>query len=226
MPRFAWAIVITALLLLALRLTLFDPGLQSTSCTDLERGFESKDFKESLPDDPALLIGNQRVRHWKTPVGPIRGRKVVRRSAAGLNPELIDQCFPRLVGYYHPSVVIMPLDTPYASNVDPAGLLSALQRILDHRLAYSLDFELWVIAPITTPRYETTEKTSLSALNASGEEWASGKFKVRWLDLQSNFIDGAGNADTKLVWPNGNTLNDRGYQRLTDALIKRSNERK
>ena len=63
MLRFAWAIVITALLLLSLRLTLLDPGLQSTSCTDLERGFESEDFKESLPDGPALLIGNQRVRH-------------------------------------------------------------------------------------------------------------------------------------------------------------------
>ena len=152
MLRFAWAIVIAALLLLALRVTFLDTGLQSMACVDLERTFESADFRESLPSDPVLLIGNQRVRHWKTTLGPIGGREVIRRSSAGLNPDHIAECFPRLVGYYQPSVVIIPIDTPYAVNADPMGLFVALQRILDQRVAYSLDFELWVIAPITTPR--------------------------------------------------------------------------
>jgi hypothetical protein len=49
---------------------------------------------------------------------------------------------------------------------------------------------------------------------------------VRWLNFQANFTDEAGKADSKLVWPDGNTLNDKGYERLTEALVTISNERK
>lgn len=77
---------------------------------------------------------------------------MIKRSSAGLNPDHIAECFRRLVGYYQPSVVIIPIDTPYAANADPMGLFVTLQRMLDQRVAYSLDFELGVIAPITTPR--------------------------------------------------------------------------
>ena len=122
--------------------------------------------------------------------------------------------------------MIIPIDTPYAANADPMGLFVTLQRMLDQRVAYSLDFESWVIAPITTPCYADTDKTPLSALNSNGAERASDRFKVRWLDLQSSFVDVGRNTDSKLVWSNGNTQNKRRDQRLTDALIKRSNERK
>ena len=71
-----------------------------------------------------------------------------------------------------------------------------------------------------------TDNALLQELQAAGAEWAAHKFKLRWLDLQYNFIDEAGAADPKLVWPDGNTLNETGYQRLTDALVTISNERK
>jgi hypothetical protein len=97
----------------------------------------------------------------------------------------------------------------------------------DQRSEYSLDFDLWVIAPITTPRFERASTSALEAVNAAaGAAWASNKFKVRWLNFQANFTDEAGKADSKLVWPDGNTLNDKGYERLTEALVTISNERK
>ena len=226
MLRFAWAIALATLLVLALRLTLLDPRNQTSSCAQLELTFESEDFKEALPDDPVLIIGNQRVRYWSTHLTSQKVASVVRRSSPGLNPDRINQCFARLVGFYQPSLVIIPIDTAFAVNADESQLLDALQGIIDQRSEYSLDFELWFIAPITSPRYASTDEAKLEALRKYGAEWASAKANVFWLDLQNNFATDSGRADSKLFWPDGDTLNDAGYQRLTDALITISNRRK
>ena len=226
MLRFAWAIALATLLVLALRLTLLDPRNQTSSCAQLELTFESEDFKEALPDDPLLIIGNQRVLYWSTHLTSQKVASVVRRSSPGLNPDRINQCFARLVGFYQPSLVIIPVDTAFAVNADESKLLDALQGIIDQRSEYSLDFELWFIAPITSPRYALTDEAKLEALRKSGAEWASAKANVFWLDLQNNFATDSERADSKLFWPDGDTLNDAGYQRLTDALITISNRRK
>ena len=226
MLRFAWATALATLLVLALNLTVLDPANQTASCAQLELEFESEDFKESLPEAPALIIGNQRVHHWEMPTSFVRAQASIRRSSPGLNPPLINQCFPRLVGFYQPSLVVIPVDTTYAVNIDPSELTTELQGIIDQRTEYSLDFDLWVVAPITTPHYELSDKDSLEEVRAAGFDWANDKFKVRWLDLQYNFADETGAADPKLVWPDGDTLNEAGYKRLTDALVAISNGRK
>ena len=225
MLRFAWATALATLLVLALNLTLLDPANQTASCTQLELEFESEDFKGSIPEAPALIIGNQRVRYWGTPPSSLNAQASISRSAPGLNPALINQCFPRLVGFYQPSLVVIPVDTAHAVNIDQSELTSALQGIIDQRTEYSLDFDLWVIAPITTPRYESSDTAFLEEVRKAGVEWADNKFKVRWLDLQYNFIAETGGVDPKLVWPNGDTLNEAGYEKLTDALVTISNER-
>ena len=226
MLRFAWATALATLLVLALNLTLLDPANQTASCTQLELEFESEDFKGSIPEAPALIIGNQRVRYWGTPPSSLNAQASISRSAPGLNPALINQCFPRLVGFYQPSLVVIPVDTAHAVNIDQSELTSALQGIIDQRTEYSLDFDLWVIAPITTPRYESSDTAFLEEVRKAGVEWADNKFKVRWLDLQYNFIAETGGVDPELVWPNGDTLNEAGYEKLTDALVTISNERK
>lgn len=226
MLRFAWAVALATLIVLALRLTFLDPNNHTITCAQLELTFEAEDFKRSLPDAPLLIIGNQRVRHWNTPLTSLDKYESAIRSETGLNPDRIDQCFPRLVGFYQPSLVIIPIDTAFALNAEQSQLLTSLQGIIDQRAEYSLDFELWVIAPITTPRYALTGDVKLEALRAAGAKWASNKVKVQWLDLQSSFTSESNVADSNLVWPNGNTLNDAGYQRLTEALVTFSNERK
>lgn len=226
MLRFAWATAFATVLILALKLTILSPAIDTGSCDQLQYEFELEDFQLSLPESPSLVIGGQRVRYWDTPPSLLAGRESIRRSGAGLNLGLIDQCFPRLVGFYQPSLVVIPLDTTYIANIDQSALFEALQGIVDQRTEYSLDFELWVIAPITTPRYALTDSLLMEAVREAGAEWASDKFNVRWLDLEDNFSDESGAADPKLVWPDGNTLNEAGYQRLTDALVTISNERK
>ena len=226
MLRLAWATALVTLIVLTSKLTFLDPANQTLSCAQLELGFESEDFKNSLPKAPALIIGNQRVRYWDTPPSFSEDKVAVRRWMAGLNPNFINQCFTRLVGFYQPSLVIVPIDTTFAVNADQSAVLDALQGIIDQRSEYSLDFELWVIAPITTPRYQLTDKAFLEEVRAAGSEWAANESKAHWLDLQYTFIDQGGVPDSRLVWPDGNTLNEAGYQRLTDALVAISNGRK
>ena len=226
MVRFAWATALATLLVLALNLNVLVSALKTTTCAQLELEFDSEDFEQSLPDAPALVIGNQRVRYWDLASSPFEAQTYLHRSASGLNPPLIDRCFTRLVGFYQPSLVVVPIDTTYAAMVNQSELLTALQGIIDQRDGYSLNFDLWVIAPITTPRFELTSRTLLEEIRAAGVQWAENKFKVQWIDLQDDFLDEADAADPKLVWPDGNTLNEAGYQRLTDALVAISNERK
>ena len=226
MLRFAWATALATLLVLALNLTLLDPANQTASCAQLELEFESEDFRGSIPEAPALIIGNQRVRYWQAPPQSVSAKTSIRRSAPGLNPSLINLCFPRLVGFYQPSSVIIPVDTAHAVSIDQSDLITSLQGIIDQRAEYSLDFDLWVVAPTTTPRYELTDKALLEQARAADADWTKNKFKVHWVDLQYNFSDATGAADPKLMWPYGNTLNQAGYKRLTDALVTISNERK
>ena len=226
MVRFAWATALATLLVLALNLNVLDSAHKTTTCAQLELEFDSEDFGQSLPEAPALIIGNQRVRYWDLSSSPFEAKAYLRRSASGLTPPLIDQCFTRLVGFYQPSLVVVPVDTRYAAKVDQSELLTALQGIIDQRDGYSLNFDLWVIAPITTPRFELTSQTLLEEVRAAGVKWAENKFGVRWIDLQADFMDETDTADPRLVWPDGNTLNEAGYQRLTDALVTISNERK
>ena len=145
MLRFAWATALATLLVLALNLTLLDPANHTASCAQLELEFESEDFKGSIPEAPALIIGNQRVRYWETPPSSLSARASISRSAPGLNPALINRCFPRLVGFYQPSLVVIPVDTAHAVNIDQSELITALKGIIDQRTEYSLDFDLWVM---------------------------------------------------------------------------------
>lgn len=80
--------------------------------------------------------------------------------------------------FNQPSLVIIPIDTAFAVNADESQLLDALQGIIDQRSEYSLDFELWFIAPITSPRYASTDEAKLEALRKYGAEWASAKANV------------------------------------------------
>ena len=94
MLRFAWATALATLLVLALNLTLLDPANQTASCAQLELEFESEDFKRSIPEAPALIIGNQRVRYWETPPSSLAlGRRSADQRQV-LIPALLTNAFP------------------------------------------------------------------------------------------------------------------------------------
>ncbi len=225
MSRFAWIIAVAPLMVLALRLTVFDPNTRDLSCVAAQTVFEMQDFSSSLPSDVTLLTGNQRIKHWSSSPKKIGGSQVLKRTVEGLTPELLNTCFPRLIGHYQPSRVLLFLDTLQASKSDSDALLASLEGIMEQRSVYGLRFDLWVIAPITSPRLSSTERESLERLISEISEWSEQVLGTHWVSLDKVLEDQAEDTNPHYFWPDGNTLTQEGYQLISQRLITVSEER-
>ena len=225
MSRFAWIIAVAPLMVLALRLTVFDPNTRDLSCVAAQTVFEMQDFSSSLPSDVTLLTGNQRIKHWSSSPKKIGGSQVLKRTVEGLTPELLNTCFPRLIGHYQPSRVLLFLDTLQASKSDSDALLASLEGIMEQRSVYGLRFDLWVIAPITSPRLSSTERESLERLISEISEWSEQVLGTHWVSLDKVLEDQAEETNPHYFWPDGNTLTQEGYQLISQRLITVSEER-
>ena len=97
---------------------------------------------------------------------------------------------------------------------------------MEQRSVYGLRFELAVIAPITSPIVSASDRGNLASLKNELRNWSARTLGTRYLS-----IDGLGRVDNgelrpDYFWPNGNTLTDEGYAKLTNWLVALSNERK
>ena len=226
MLRFTWVLTLTVCVVLLLKHTIFNNGHRDISCTDAERAFEAADFAEISRQHPSLLIGNQRVRYWNVNEAASPDEVWFKRWVNGLNPDRIAQCFPRLIAHYQPAVVVLPIDTEFAVDTPTADIFDGLQAVVDQRSEYKLDFELWVISPLSTPRFDGVHANHLAAVNEEGKRWASNDYRTHWLDFQAVITAESGEPDSKLFWANGDTLSNAGYRRLTERLVAFSNGRK
>ena len=225
MSRFAWIVAMAPLMVLALRLTIFDPNTRDLSCVAAQNVFEIQDFFSSLPSDVILLTGNQRIKHWSSSPKKIGDSQVLKRTVEGLTPELLNTCFPRLIGHYQPGRVLLFLDTLHASRVDSRALLASLEGIMEQRSVYGLRFDLWVIAPITSPRLSSTDRENLRHVISEVSEWSEQMLGTYWISLDKVLKDHAESTNPHYFWPDGNTLTQEGYQLITQRLINVSEER-
>jgi hypothetical protein len=225
MSRFAWIIAMVPLMVLALRLTVFDPNTRNLSCVAAQNVFEMQDFSSSLPRDVILLTGNQRIKHWSSSPKKLGDSQVLKRTVEGLTPELLNTCFPRLIGHYQPSRVLLFLDTLHTSTVDSGALLASLEGIMEQRSVYGLRFDLWVVAPITSPRLSSADRENLRRLISEVSEWSEQMLGTHWVSLNEVLEDDAEGTNPHYFWPNGNTLTQEGYQLITQRLITVSEER-
>ena len=226
MLRVVWFIVLTPLAVIALRLTVLDPNAQTIDCFDAQTSFETQDFSASLPSEPALIIGNQRVKYWIDVPTHIGNAPALKRTIGGLQPHHLDECFPRLIGHYQPGTVFLVLDTEDLLRTPSDDLLDSLQGIMNQRSVYGLRFELAVIAPITSPKVSSSDSGALARLKAELRDWSFRTLGTRYLTIDGLFTDNEGSVSPDYFWPDGNTLTDEGYAKLTSWLVALSNERK
>ena len=226
MGRFIWIVAVVPLIILALRLTVMDPDAQAISCIDAERAFEIQDFPATLPERVALIVGNERVKYWSHSPADLGGDTVLMRTIPGLTPEHLSECFPRLVGHYQPNTIILALDTEQSLQTPRGRLMDSLQGIMDQRSIYGLRFELVVMAPIQSPKLTAMDIQSLSGLEMEIRNWSQQTLGTRLVSLNNLFRDDQGNVSPTYFWPDGTTLTDAGYAKLTDLLVAQSNERK
>jgi hypothetical protein len=226
MLRVVWIIILAPLLVVGLRLTALDPNAQPISCVDAQTAFETQDFSASLPANPALIIGNQRVRYWINLPSQLGTLPVLKRTVGGLQPHHLNECFPRLIGHYQPDTVFLVLDTEHLLMTPSEDLIDSLQRIMDQRSVYGLRFELAIIAPITSPAVSASDQGGFSSRKNDLRDWSARTLGTRYLSIDGLFTGNDGEVSPAYFWPNGNTLTEKGYAKLTNWLVALSNERK
>ena len=226
MLRVVWLIILAPLLVVALRLTTLDPNAQAITCVDVQSAFEIQDFSASLPTNPALIIGNQRVRYWTETPTELGTAPVLKRTIGGFQLHHLDECFPRLIGHYQPDTVFLLLDAEHLIATPYEDLLDSLQGIMEQRSVYGLRFELAVIAPITSPIVSASDRGKFASLKNELRDWSVPTLGTRYLSIDGLYTDDGGEISHDYFWPNGNTLTDDGYAKLTHWLIALSNERK
>jgi len=226
MLRVVWIIILAPLLVVGLRLTALDPNAQPISCVDAQTAFETQDFSTSLPANPALIIGNQRVRYWINLPSQLGTLPVLKRTVGGLQPHHLSECFPRLIGHYQPDTVFLVLDTEHLLMTPSEDLIDSLQRIMDQRSVYGLRFELAIIAPITSPAVSASDQGGFSSRKNDLRDWSARTLGTRYLSIDGLFTGNDGEVSPDYFWPNGNTLTEKGYAKLTNWLVALSNERK
>ena len=223
MLRVVWIIILAPLLVVGLRLTALDPNAQPISCVDAQTAFETQDFSASLPANPALIIGNQRVRYWINLPSQLGTLPVLKRTVGGLQPHHLNECFPRLIGHYQPDTVFLVLDTEHLLMTPSEDLIDSLQRIMDQRSVYGLRFEL---AIITSPAVSASDQGGFSSRKNDLRDWSARTLGTRYLSIDGLFTGNDGEVSPDYFWPNGNTLTEKGYAKLTNWLVALSNERK
>ena len=226
MLRVVWIIILAPLLVVGLRLTALDPNARPISCVDAQTAFETQDFSASLPANPALIIGNQRVRYWINLPSQLGTLPVLKRTVGGLQPHHLSECFPRLIGHYQPDTVFLVLDTEHLLMTPSEDLIDSLQRIMDQRSVYGLRFELAIIAPITSPAVSASDQGGFSSRKNDLRDWSARTLGTRYLSIDGLFTGNDGEVSPDYFWPNGNTLTEKGYAKLTNWLVALSNERK
>jgi len=226
MLRVVWIIILAPLLVVGLRLTALDPNARPISCVDAQTAFETQDFSASLPANPALIIGNQRVRYWINLPSQLGTLPVLKRTVGGLQPHHLNECFPRLIGHYQPDTVFLVLDTEHLLMTPSEDLIDSLQRIMDQRSVYGLRFELAIIAPITSPAVSASDQGGFSSRKNDLRDWSARTLGTRYLSIDGLFTGNDGEVSPDYFWPNGNTLTEKGYAKLTNWLVALSNERK
>jgi len=226
MLRVVWIIILAPLLVVGLRLTALDPNAQPISCVDAQTAFETQDFSASLPANPALIIGNQRVRYWINLPSQLGTLPVLKRTVGGLQPHHLSECFPRLIGHYQPDTVFLVLDTEHLLMTPSEDLIDSLQRIMDQRSVYGLRSELAIIAPITSPGVSASDQGGFSSRKNDLRDWSARTLGTRYLSIDGLFTGNDGEVSPDYFWPNGNTLTEKGYAKLTNWLVALSNERK
>jgi len=209
-------IISIPVVILVLRQTIYHPWTQTTHCEGLIRHFEQADSTTSLSGYPILLLGDSRLYNWQSPPSTLLEIPLVVRNHGGLELEALDSCFNRLVAFYQPSTIILALDD--RPSLEGGQLfINGVQRLLEQRDYYSLNFNVVIVGRISTPSLQASAG-AIAGFNRLVSDWASESLDVSFVDPNPVLTDENSNIDARLFRPDGHTLIEAGYQRIWEAI--------
>lgn len=184
----------------------------------------SADQYLTLPRDPVLVVGGRRVALWQDLPRLLEPHPTLLRGLGDATIEDVTHYYPRLIGHYRPSVlVLMPsyadLHLRDAKRAD--DLVAAVRDLVALNARHLAGARSYIFTPLKTPLHPADDER-IDAMAQALRTWAREQADVRILDANALLTQADGRPNPAFYAGDGINLNTDGYLRcgmlLREAL--------
>lgn len=185
--------------------------------------YSAQDALAPAPRDPIVVVGGKRVRLWEQLPEALAPRPVLMRGLGEAIIEDIIYFYAPLIGYYQPrTVVLLPGRSEFFIRDDkmPEDFLAATRELAALDEAHRSQGRLIIISPIKTPR-SPQDYARIDKITELLRDWSRREERVAILDANRLLADPEGMPRPQYFRPDGSSLNEHGYLRLSVLLQTR-----
>jgi lysophospholipase L1-like esterase len=179
------------------------------------------DMRATLPDHPVLIIGGQRVQHWKDVPQRFAAGATLRRALGDATLEDLTYHYARLVAFYQPAVlVVFPgyADLHLRDDKTPEEFLAAVEALLDRDRDYAPGRRRILLTPLLMPLHPG-DASRIAAMSALLRRLAASRDDLLVIDANPALRRADGTPDPAYFRIDGINLNSRGYA-VISALLR------
>ena len=178
------------------------------------------DLLASIPEDPILVVGGERVRLWRDLPARLQPRATLLRPLGDATLEDLHYHYERLIGFYRPKVlVIFPgyADLHLRDRKSPDGFENALSALLERDDANGSAIWRYVIAPVQMPLHPGDEER-IAAMTRRSQSLAARIGRTTIIDPNPVLRGLDGQPDPTFFLTGGVNLSNEGYSRISMLL--------
>lgn len=173
------------------------------------------DLLLSLPEEPILVVGGQRVRLWHDLPARLQSATLL-RPLGDAKLEDLYYYYDRLIGFYRPKIlVIFPgyADLHVRDQKSPEDFENALFALLERDSANGSTIWRYVIAPVQMP-FHPGDRDRIAAITRRSENLAARVGRTTIIDPNPVLRGPDGQPDPALFLMAGINLSSEGYIRI------------
>lgn len=181
--------------------------------------FKKWDSKNNVPKNSILFVGSSSIRFWKT-AKDFPDLPVINRGFGGAHIPDILYYFDTVVAPYNPSKIIFYCgDNDITAGKTPVRVASDFQQFLQKVHQSLPDTRVIYLAAKPSPaRWIHYER--MAELNKLVDSICKHDSLCDFTDTATPLLDASGHPDTLLFLDDGIHLNDKGYQRWKEVLLR------
>lgn len=181
--------------------------------------YEAKDSLAKLPNKPIVVVGGRRVTLW-TGLEDVLAQPVLMRGIGQATVDDILYHYKRLVGFYRPDTLIfIPGNNEFHVRAQKSAkeLVAGIKELVALDKKHLTTRRVYIIAPLKIPMY-SEDFSKIEETTTLLQDWAETKPRVVILDANSLISDADGQPRARYYRPDGVSLNEHGYLRLSVML--------
>lgn len=182
--------------------------------------YAASDANRTLPANPIVVIGGQRVKLWRSLQDILAPKPVLMRGLGDAIIEDLTYYYPDLVGYYRPgTVVLLPGSSEFnlRDSKSAEQLVAAIRELAALDATHRMTQQFYIYTPIKTPLRPKDHET-IDEASSLLAEWAASDERVSLLDANALLSDTTGEPRARYFREDGTNLNEHGYLRLSVLL--------